>query len=105
MYSKRIAADDSTNSLTVDFIRTRQFFGLLHTLGVHTTTEPHFPLVSHLSLESTLKYKGLMLRKLENLLKLCETGSLNQGKHEQAHTALIPGDMAIVNEYSLESYR
>ena len=105
MYSKRVAADDGTNSLTVDFIRTRQFFALLHTLGVHATSEPHRPLVSHLSLDSTLYTNGLVLKKLENLLKLCEKGNLNLGKHEQAQAALKPGDMAIINEYSLESFR
>jgi hypothetical protein len=105
VYSKRVAAEDGTNSMAVEFIRTRQFFGLLHTLGVHATSEPHRPLVSHLSLDSTLYNKGLMLKKLENLLKLCEKGNLNIGKQDLPQTALKPGDMAIVNEYSLESFR
>ena len=96
IYQKKVVSEGK--SLTLDFVRTMPFFNLLQTLGIRSTATPHRPLVSYLSIDATVYTKGLVIKKLENLLKICQENPHLTKQTE--FTELAPGDMAIVNDYS-----
>lgn len=72
IYVKDITANDGEQSkANLEFVRTKHFFQRLYDIGIRNQPKPHGKLVQFLSVDHNLYNQGLVLKKVNKLLKDC----------------------------------
>jgi hypothetical protein len=101
--------------VNVDFVRTKKFFELLVERGLRKKSEPYLNLVQNLALEGGVYNQGLVIRKIELLIKECTSNeylkamTLRKRQLEKRisiskEEVLKDPKIAVVNEYSSSSF-